>query len=74
MIHLGTSGYSYDDWVGHFYPEGTGKRDFLSYYAEHFGCVEVNYTYYACRPRARWPRCPTGPATTSGSSSRPTRR
>lgn len=46
MIHLGTSGYSYDDWVGHFYPEGTNKRDFLSYYAEHFGCVEVNYTYY----------------------------
>ncbi len=46
MVWIGTSGYSYEDWVGPFYPEGTDKREFLGYYAERFGCVEVNYTYY----------------------------
>ncbi|MGC9319990.1 MAG: DUF72 domain-containing protein [Armatimonadota bacterium] len=46
MIWIGTSGYSFEDWLGHFYPEGTDKRDFLDYYARHFDCVEVNYTYY----------------------------
>lgn len=46
MIHIGTSGYSYDDWIGPFYPEGADKRKFLDYYARHFDCNEVNYTYY----------------------------
>ncbi len=46
MIHIGTSGYSYDDWVARFYPEGTPKNKFLDHYAQHFACVEVNYTYY----------------------------
>jgi len=46
MIRIGTSGYSYNDWIGPFYPEGTDRREFLSYYAERFDCVEVNYTYY----------------------------
>jgi uncharacterized protein YecE (DUF72 family) len=45
-IHVGTSGYSFADWVGPFYPEGTKRGDFLAYYARHFGCVEVNSTYY----------------------------
>jgi uncharacterized protein YecE (DUF72 family) len=46
MIHIGTSGYSYDDWVGPFYPKGLAKTRFLEHYARHFACVEVNYTYY----------------------------
>lgn len=46
MVYIGTSGYSYDDWIGRFYPDGTPKNKFLDYYAQHFGCVEVNYTYY----------------------------
>jgi uncharacterized protein YecE (DUF72 family) len=45
-IHVGTSGYSFADWVGTFYPEGTKSGDYLPYYARHFGCVEVNSTYY----------------------------
>lgn len=45
--HIGTSGWSYDDWVGPFYPAGTGKGDYLSYYATKFGYVEVDSTYYA---------------------------
>jgi uncharacterized protein YecE (DUF72 family) len=46
MIRCGTSGFSYDDWVGHFYPEGLARRDMLTHYAQHFNCVEVNFTYY----------------------------
>jgi len=46
MIHLGTSGFSYDDWVGKWYPEGTKKADMLRYYAQKFNAVEVNFTYY----------------------------
>src|SRR5262245_2929582 len=45
-VFIGTSGYSFADWVGPFYPPGTKSSDFLSYYATQFGCVEVNSTYY----------------------------
>ncbi len=45
-IHIGTSGFSYKDWRGHFYPEDLKDRDMLSYYARHFATVEVNSTYY----------------------------
>jgi uncharacterized protein YecE (DUF72 family) len=45
-ILIGTSGYSFADWVGPFYPPGTRSSDFLSYYARHFDAVEVNSTYY----------------------------
>jgi len=45
-VLLGTSGYSFPDWVGTFYPPGTKPGDFLRYYAEHFNTVEVNSTYY----------------------------
>jgi uncharacterized protein YecE (DUF72 family) len=51
-VHVGTSGYSFADWVGPFYPPGTKSADFLAYYASQFGCVEVNTTYYGIpRPR-----------------------
>ncbi len=36
-IHVGTSGYSFADWVGPFYPPGTKSGDFLAHYARHFG-------------------------------------
>lgn len=52
MFYVGTSGYSYDDWVGPFYPPGTPKNAFLAFYASRFACVEVNYTYYTM-PSAR---------------------
>jgi uncharacterized protein YecE (DUF72 family) len=45
-IIVGTSGYSFSDWVGSFYPSGTRSGDFLSFYARHFDSVEVNSTYY----------------------------
>src|SRR5512140_2446547 len=36
MIHLGTSGYSFRDWVGNFYPPGIPQGQMLNYYAQRF--------------------------------------
>jgi uncharacterized protein YecE (DUF72 family) len=45
-ILIGTSGFSFRDWVGPFYPSGTRPQDFLGYYARHFPALEVNSTHY----------------------------
>jgi uncharacterized protein YecE (DUF72 family) len=45
-IRIGTSGYSFQDWVGTFYPAGTVKSDMLSNYVNHFDTVEINSSYY----------------------------
>jgi uncharacterized protein YecE (DUF72 family) len=51
-ILIGTSGYSFPDWVGTFYPSGMRSSDFLPYYARHFDAVEINSTYYGIpKPR-----------------------
>jgi uncharacterized protein YecE (DUF72 family) len=47
MICIGTSGFSYKDWVGIFYPAGLPQRDWLPYYAREFNTCEINSTYYA---------------------------
>lgn len=52
MIHVGTSGYSYADWRGTFYPEDIKDNEMLSYYARDFKTTEINYTYYRM-PAAR---------------------
>jgi len=36
MIRVGTSGYSFKDWIGPFYPSGIPERDMLPYYAGEF--------------------------------------
>ena len=46
MIHIGTSGFSYKDWVGPFYPQGLNKAGWLNFYAQEFSATEVNFTYY----------------------------
>jgi uncharacterized protein YecE (DUF72 family) len=46
-IRIGTSGFSYDDWRGYFYPEDIQKGEMLRCYASHFNTVEVNSSYYA---------------------------
>jgi uncharacterized protein YecE (DUF72 family) len=43
---VGTSGYSFPDWVGTFYPEGTPRERMFECYAQHFSAVELNFTYY----------------------------
>ncbi len=45
-IRVGTSGYSFDDWVGPFYPGDIKKGKMLDYYVNHFNTVEINSTYY----------------------------
>jgi uncharacterized protein YecE (DUF72 family) len=45
-LHIGTSGYSFPDWVGTIYPPNARPADFLGHYAEWFDTVEVNATYY----------------------------
>ena len=47
MIYFGTSGFSYNDWVGSFYPVGMPKREWLTYYAREFNACEVNSSFYA---------------------------
>jgi uncharacterized protein YecE (DUF72 family) len=51
-IRLGTAGWSYDDWVGVFYPPGLPKSQYLEHYARYFRAVEVDSTFYAI-PNAR---------------------
>jgi len=46
MIYVGTSGYSYPDWKGVFYPEDIKSRDYLAWYSRHFPFVEINGSYY----------------------------
>lgn len=48
MIKVGTSGFSFPDWMGTVYPEHLKKKDLLEYYEKElrFNCVEVNFTYY----------------------------
>jgi len=46
MIRIGTSGYSFDDWRGTFYPEDLSKGKMLEFYVRHFDTVEINATYY----------------------------
>ncbi len=52
MIYIGTSGFSYDDWVGPYYPEVLEKKDWLAFYAEEFNTLEINFSYYRM-PTAR---------------------
>lgn len=51
-LHIGTTGWSYPDWVGPFYPTGTPPGDFLARYSRNFGAVEVDSTFYRI-PTAR---------------------
>ena len=45
-ILIGTSGYSYNEWVGPVYPEATKQKDFLACYSALFPTVELNFSYY----------------------------
>jgi uncharacterized protein YecE (DUF72 family) len=45
-VIAGTSGYSYKEWKGTFYPEGLPASKMLTFYSGHFGSVEINNTFY----------------------------
>ena len=46
LAMVGTSGYSYKEWKGRFYPEKLPANEMLAFYAARFGTVEVNNTFY----------------------------
>ena len=45
-VLVGTSGYSYKEWKGPFYPKDLAAGRFLPYYAERLPTVEINNTFY----------------------------
>ena len=45
-IKIGTSGYSFEDWRGNFYPGQIPKGKMLDHYQAYFNTVEINSTYY----------------------------
>ena len=45
-IRIGCCGWSYDDWLGVFYPAGTKSGEYLSKYSERYDVVEVDSTFY----------------------------
>jgi len=46
QIYVGTSGWTYEDWQGRFYPDDVKAARRLEFYAQHFNAVEVNATFY----------------------------
>ena len=45
-IRAGTSGYSYKEWRGDFYPAKIAPAEMLAYYAQRLSAVEINNTFY----------------------------
>jgi uncharacterized protein YecE (DUF72 family) len=57
QVLTGTSGYSFKEWRGHFYPEKLPADAMLSYYAARLATVEINNTFYRMPAEimlARW--------------------
>jgi uncharacterized protein YecE (DUF72 family) len=49
---VGTSGFSYKEWKGPFYPEDLSNEGMLAYYGERLNAVEINNTFYRMPKRA----------------------
>jgi len=45
-LKIGCSGWSYQDWVGPFYPKDAKQGDYLPMYSRVFDAVEIDSTYY----------------------------
>ena len=45
-VYVGTSGYSYPEWKGSFYPAKMPAKQMLGFYAARFRTVEINNTFY----------------------------
>ncbi len=45
-LWVGTSGYSYKEWKGTFYPEDLPEKQMLAFYGGRFRTVEINNTFY----------------------------
>lgn len=53
-IYVGTQGWSYPDWVGRLYPDGTSSSGYLRVYAKAFATVEVDSSFYAIPPASHF--------------------
>jgi uncharacterized protein YecE (DUF72 family) len=47
VIRIGTSGFSYKEWLGVFYPAKLAGPKMLGFYARRMPAVEINYTFRA---------------------------
>ena len=47
LLFIGTSGYDYPEWKEIFYPKNLTRSEYLSFYAEHFNALELNFSYYS---------------------------
>ena len=45
-LFVGTSGYNYKEWKGHFYPQKFADKEMLDFYGKQFNSVEINNTFY----------------------------
>ncbi|MDH5627708.1 MAG: DUF72 domain-containing protein [Candidatus Krumholzibacteria bacterium] len=45
-LYAGTSGYSYKEWKGYFYPEKMPNDEMLAFYGSKLPSVEINNTFY----------------------------
>jgi|TARA_B100001146_G_C16190273_1_gene438771 uncharacterized protein YecE (DUF72 family) len=45
-LNVGTSGFSYKEWKGAFYPQKLPNKDMLAFYGKHLSAVEINNTFY----------------------------
>lgn len=45
-LYVGTSGYSYKEWKGNFYPEDLPDKEMLHHYGTRLSTVEINNTFY----------------------------
>ena len=46
LLRAGTSGFSFPEWKGNFYPDKLAAKDMLRYYGERLTTVEINNTFY----------------------------
>jgi len=51
IVRAGASGFSYREWLGHFYPAQLAGAKMLPFYAERLATVEINYTFRAMPKR-----------------------
>lgn len=48
---IGTSGWSYPDWRGIFYPNDLPRNKWFAFYAAQFNAIEMNATFYRFFPK-----------------------
>ena len=61
-LRVGTSGWSYPNWRGLFYPPGLKPADWLAFYARQFATVELNASFYRLPTPAMMERWAAGDA------------